>query len=377
METKTITIDSANINLQQIKHAAAIVDVGGLVVFPTETVYGIASIVSEAAFLNLDEAKGRPGDKRYTLHIPTMEDITKYIPTLNFRTCKLIDNAWPGPLTIIFELSEDDLAKQKKRLSDEIFKLMYQKGTIGVRCPDNPIAKALLSACKNPVVAPSANLSGQKPAITSKMALSQLDGRVDMIISPKKESDACGYQINSTIVKISSGDISIIRDGAIENDEIDKMSQVRLLFVCTGNTCRSPMAEYLCKKYIAEKLNCNLDELQKKGYKVISAGVFGMDNAPASSEVIDICNQRGIDAKGHGSKVLTAEMVEESDVIFAMTAGHLDGIVSKCPNAESKCFLLNGNKDIPDPIGGGMDVYIECARIIEQALDNRLCEMMI
>lgn len=377
METKIIKLDPADIDMDKIRQGADIIDSGGLVVFPTETVYGIASTVSELAFSSLDQAKDRPGDKRYTLHIPNPDAISQYIPTLSFRVCKLIDNAWPGPVTIVFELSEEDLAKQKKRLGEQIFDLLYQNGTIGVRCPDNSIATSLLSECKNPVVAPSANLSGQKPALTSKMVLEQLDGRVDMVIAPQMETDACRFHQSSTVVKISSGNISILRDGTVKNAEIEKMSQVRILFVCTGNTCRSPMAEFFCKKYIAEKLECNLDELQKKGYKVVSAGVYGMDGVPASSEVVDICGRKGVDASGHSSQPLTAELIEGCDVIFAMTGGHLHGILNMSPQAESKSFLLDSSKDIPDPIGGGFEVYNKCALVIERALENRLCEMMI
>ncbi len=372
-----IRVDPLNIDMDKVYAAAAVIDGGGLVAFPTETVYGVACRVEGSSLAKLDAAKGRPGDKRYSLHIAGADSITDYIHRLSFRACKLIENCWPGPVTVVFELSEPDLSEQKKRVDEEIFNLLYQGGTLGVRCPDNPIAIALLSACSRPVVAPSANLSGQEPALTADEVLAQLDGRVDMVIAPNDESNVCRYQLNSTVVKISSGNISILREGAVKMGDIENMSSMQILFVCTGNTCRSPMGEYFCKKYIAEKLECNVDELEKKGYKVVSAGVYGMDGAPASREVIDICKQKGIDASSHHSRLLTAEMVEESDIIFAMTRGHGRGILSMSPQAESKCFLLDGDNDIPDPIGGGFDVYNKCACIIERALDNRLCEMMI
>jgi L-threonylcarbamoyladenylate synthase len=377
MNTEIIRVNPLNIDLDKVSELAAAVDSGHLVAFPTETVYGVACRVQESSLARLDEAKGRPGDKRYSLHIAKVDSIIDYIPRLSSRACKLIENCWPGPVTIVFELSEADLQEQKNKLSAEIFDILYQGGTLGVRCPDSPIAIALLAACKGPVVAPSANLSGKAPALTAEGVLDQLDGRIDTIIAPETESDACQYQINSTVVKISPGNISVLREGAVKNADIERMSLMKILFVCTGNTCRSPMGEYFCKKYIAEKLECNLDELEKKGYKVLSAGVFGVDGAPPSSEVIDICKQKGIDASGHGSSFLTPEMVEDSDIIFAMTRSHAQGVLNMCPQAESKCYLLDGDKDIPDPIGGGVDVYNECAQIIERALDNRLCEMMI
>ena len=377
MNTEIIRVDPLNIDMGKVRAAAAVVDGGGLVAFPTETVYGIACRVEESALFKLDAAKGRAADKRYSLHIAGVDSIADYIPRLSFRACKLIENCWPGPVTIVFELSEADLALQKKRVGAEVFDILYQGGTLGVRCPDSPVAIALLAACKRPVVAPSANLSGQEPALTAKMVLGQLGGVVDMVIASDDDFDACKYQINSTVVKISSGNITILREGAVKIGKIERMSSMRILFVCTGNTCRSPMGEYFCKKYIAEKLECNVDELGKKGYIVASAGVFGIDGAPASSEVIDICKQKGIDASLHQSRFLTAEMVEDSDVIFVMTRGHGHGILEMCPQAESKCFLLDGENDIPDPIGGGFDVYNECARVIERAIDDRLCEMII
>jgi len=377
MNTKIIRVDPFDIDMDKIRTAADVIDGGGLAAFPTETVYGIACKVDESAFAGLDAAKGRPADKRYSLHISRRQSVGDYIPHLSFRARKLIENCWPGPVTVVFELSRADLAEQKKRLADDVFNILYQGGTLGVRCPDSPIAAALLGACQFPVVAPSANLSGRRPAVSAEMVLSQLDGLVDIIIAPQDESDVCKYQINSTVVKICDENITILREGAIKKADIDAMSTIQILFVCTGNTCRSPMGEYFCKKYISKKLECNVDELEKKGYKVLSAGVFGIDGAPASSEVVEVCRHKGIDVGGHRSSFLTPEKVEESDIVFAMTRRHIDSVVNMCPQAESKCFLLDGKKDVPDPIGCGIGVYKECARIIERAVKNRMCEMII
>lgn len=376
MNTEIIRLDSDNPDAEAIKSAASIIDGGGLVGFPTETVYGIACRAKSSSLDRLDLVKARPGDKRYSLHIPDASAIDDYVPHLSLKGRKLIQNCWPGPLTVVFELSESDLAKQKQRLGDEVFEILYQGGTIGVRCPDNPIAIALLAAAKQPVVAPSANLSGKPPSVTADEVIDQLGGNIDMVIAPKNDSQACRCRQSSTVVIVSSGNISILREGAIKKQEIEEISAIRILFVCTGNTCRSPLAEYLCKKYIAEKLDCGLDEVREKGYKVSSVGLYVMEGMPASREVVEICFQKGIDATGHRSSTVTAARVEESDIIFAMTRAHCRGILEMCPSAESKCMLLDASGDVADPIGGGIRIYNECSRSIEQAIGIRLCEMM-
>ena len=99
---------------ENITRAANKILDGGLVAFPTETVYGIACRVEESSLAKLDAAKGRPGDKRYSLHIAGTDSIADYIPRLSFRASKLIENCWPGPVTVVFELSEPDLAEHNR-----------------------------------------------------------------------------------------------------------------------------------------------------------------------------------------------------------------------------------------------------------------------
>jgi len=376
MDTNLIRLNSGNIDGGVIASAASIIDGGGLVGFPTETVFGIGCRAESSSLENLDKVKGRPGDKRYSLHIPDAASIDKYVPNISLRARKLIDSCWPGPLTVVFELSAADLEVQKTRLGEDLFNILYQGGTLGVRCPDDPIAIALLSACKQPVVAPSANLSGKPPSVTANEVIDQLGGAIDMVVAPKDDSDACRCRQSSTVVKISSRNISILRDGAVKKQDIEQISTINIMFVCTGNTCRSPMAEYLCRKYISEKLNCGLDEVQKKGYKVSSAGLYAMEGMPASMEVVEICFQKGIDARGHRSSTVTSARIEESDLVFAMTKAHRQGIVGICPESENKCMLLDESGDIADPIGGDIRVYNQCSDSIEQAIGTRLCEIM-
>ena len=125
METKVIKLDAGNVDAAAIKEAAKVIDAGGLVAFPTETVYGIGCRVSNDSLARLTRLKGRPTDKYYTLHIANASDVLRYVPTMGLRAKKLIKNAWPGPLTIVFGLDEKDIEQQKAKFSRDVVIYAY------------------------------------------------------------------------------------------------------------------------------------------------------------------------------------------------------------------------------------------------------------
>jgi L-threonylcarbamoyladenylate synthase len=373
METKIIKLDSANIDSAGIEEAARIIDSGGLVAIPTETVYGIACRVIGDSLRKLGEIKGRSADKYYTLHIAERGDVGKYVPKPALRALKLIQNAWPGPLTIVFELKGDDIAAQRQKLDGEVFENLYKDNSIGIRCPDNSIAQAVLQKTDNAIVAPSANLSGQSPAVDAEQVLAQLGGKIDLIL----DGGPCKFKKSSTVVKIGKKGLEILREGVYSQYELEVLSQIKILFVCTGNTCRSPMAEGIFKKYLAEKLQCKVDDLERMGYKVGSAGIIGTAGYPASAEAIEVCAAKGIDIGTHRNRALSKELIRESDFIFAMERMHQGNVIALEPEAQSRCLLLAGNKEIPDPIGLPLKSYENCAKLIEKSVIKRIDELVI
>jgi len=373
METKVVKINPVKIDAAEIKKAAQIVDAGGLAAFPTETVYGIACRVEADSLAKLNNLKGRGTDKFYTLHIGRAADVEKYAPAIGLRTKKLIKNCWPGPLTIVFELTESDIEKQRKNLKKEVFENLYKDNSIGIRCPDNAIAAMLLQETKHPVVAPSANVTGQPAATDAEQVLAQFSGQIDLLL----DGGPCKYKKSSTVVKIGKNGLEILREGAYSKEKLEATSKVRFLFVCTGNTCRSPMAEGMFRKFLAEKLHCKVDQLDKIGYKVSSAGLMDMAGSPASVEAIAACAAKGIDIKAHKSTTLTRQLVEESDFVFAMTRMHCERAAALCPEAANKCMLLAGNREISDPISQSQQVFDDCADSIEEAVRERISELWI
>jgi L-threonylcarbamoyladenylate synthase len=384
METKVVKVNPTEVDLAKIQEAAAIVDSGGLVAFPTETVYGIASRVETASLAKLNNLKGRTSarlgvgpavvpKKCYTLHIGKKSDIGKYVPTLGLKAKKLIEKTWPGPLTIVFELDQKDIEKQQENLGKEVFENLYKDNSIGIRCPDNAIASMLLQETSNPVVAPSANITDRKPAVEPKEVLAQFSGQIQMLL----DGGPCKYKKSSTVVKIGKKRLEILRPGVYSQAELQALSEVKFLFVCTGNICRSPMAVGILRKYLAKKLNCEVDQLEKMGYKASSAGIFEAAGSPASEKAIAACEAKGIDIKAHKSQGLSRQLIEESDFIYAMSRVHCERIITLSPRSADKCVLLAENEEIPDPIGQSQEFYNNCAELIEKAVKNRISELVL
>jgi protein-tyrosine phosphatase len=235
------------------------------------------------------------------------------------------------------------------------------------------VALSLLKTVQQPVVAPSANLADRPAAVNASEVIAQLEGHVDLVLDggPSK------YGRHSTIVKIGDKGIQILRHGAYSRDRLHSESTVNFLFVCTGNTCRSPMAEGMFKRYLAEKLGCKVDMLEEMGYRISSAGTLALAGLPASPESVKACEAKGIDITDHNSVALTGQLIEESDYIFAMSNSHLDKIKGLKPEAVNKSKLLIKNGNVPDPIGHSQHFYNECSDMIEDAVKRIISELKI
>ncbi|MEM9418037.1 MAG: low molecular weight protein arginine phosphatase [Planctomycetota bacterium] len=140
------------------------------------------------------------------------------------------------------------------------------------------------------------------------------------------------------------------------------MARFHLLLVCTGNTCRSPMAEVLAWKILEDQ----------PGVVVGSAGVFAGVGQPASPEAVEAMKTIGLDLSQHRSQPLTPELLEQVDQIYTMTESHRQAVLAQAPSAIDKVQRLDPDADISDPFGASLPVYQETAEQIKQALEARL-----
>jgi protein-tyrosine phosphatase len=152
------------------------------------------------------------------------------------------------------------------------------------------------------------------------------------------------------------------------------MIEYSVLFVCTGNTCRSPMAEGLAKHALAQLKGVSVDQLEEAGIRVRSAGVMTSGGSPASAQAVEAMEKVGVDLTAHASSALTADLIQDADVIYTMTASHRQAVLVHNPAAADKTHPLDPEGDIIDPFGAPVDVYVQTAEMIREALAQRLAE---
>ena len=143
-----------------------------------------------------------------------------------------------------------------------------------------------------------------------------------------------------------------------------------VLFVCTGNTCRSPMAERLCRRLMADRIGCPPGELEARGITVASAGVMAYPGDVATPPAVLAGAELGAELADHRSRPVTPELLAGATDVIVMTLSHLDLLVYRFPNVGPAPVLLSEGGDVPDPIGGEVDEYRACARLIAENLDR-------
>ena len=354
-----------------VRRATCVLREGGLVAFPTETVYGIAaSALIPEAVERLVRSKGRPEHKPLPLAIGGAAELPDWLPRLSPLGRRLARRCWPGPLTIV---SGDGVGEGlASRLSETVRRRVCPEGPLGLRTPAHESLLQVLRRLPGPLVLTSANRSGEPEAVTPEAVEASVGPELDLIIADGPSR----YGKASTVVQVTGNTWKMLREGVVPPTTLERLTGCIIVFVCTGNTCRSPLAEALCKKILADRLECRVDELPARGFVVRSAGLSALTGSRAAPEAVEAARQLEADLTAHASRPLTAELALQADYLVAMTRGHLTALADRFPRLGTTPRLLSPDgTDVPDPIGGDQETYRACAGQILAHLEKLLPEV--
>ena len=364
MGAEIVRIYEAGDYHQQISRAVARLQEGGIVVLPTETVYGAAGLLAndkaQARLKDIRAASGSKDNKPFTIHLAHREQAMRYLGEVGEVGIRLMKKLWPGPVGLMFEVPADRRGAVAKEVGvDE--SAIYVDGTVTLRCPDHIVATDVLSEIDAPIVVTAAGSSA-----------AALQDKVDVIL----DTGPTRFNKPSTLLRVKPKGYEIVRAGVYDERIIERMLKTTILFVCSGNTCRSPMAESLARVTMAKKLGVAPDDLESKGVTIVSAGAFAMPGTRAAAQAVEAVRPLGADLTKHRSRPLSVELIHQADVIFTMSRSHSAAVTALVPSAAEKTMTLDPKGDIDDPIGGDLELYqklaVEIQRLLEQQLDEKV-----
>lgn len=333
---------------------------GELVALPSEAGYVIAGCaLSEKAALKLTASPTAS-----TLLLRATEETLDFLPHLPTVGQRFARRCWPGPLVLQAPLAAANgffgslpAATKSAAVSDD---------QLRVYVSSHPVLSEVAKLLRGPLLLKPA------PAPTSKTDFADpLWSDVTLVVQDGPSKDT------ASIVRVDSTGWATEQVGAISQERLQLAACELIVFVCTGNTCRSPMAEALCRQMMSQRLKCSPQELTQRGFALESAGLAADYGCPASPESVDQMRRRGIELRQHSSQPLTERLLDHMDRCYTMTKQHRNAILEVRPDTANRVQLLaRDGSDIPDPIGGGPEQYAACAACLEKHLAQVLDEVL-
>jgi len=342
--------------VQYIHELETLLRQGHVVAVPTDTVMGLISLPTPETTRHIMNIKGRPAHKPLILFVHR-DTLPQYHPEPRASVELLIQTYWPGPLTLVVHLRGPNLPTS----------LQNREGGIGVRHPGAPFPERLLEIFKEGLASTSANRSGAPPAVTPE-EVRQIFQNTEVAAVLDRPA---GGQPPSTLLDLTLHSPRVLRAGPISlralehtlKQEIQWAADrpFRVLTVCSGNTCRSPLAEHLLRHALA-------DFIEKGRLEIASAGTLGLSGGDATPEVYQVLQEIGIVLRHHTRTPLTSELVQQADLILAMEPEHLDAI--RALGGEDRTALI-AEAPVPDPIGLGLPTYRMVRDMLRHAIEER------
>jgi len=328
---------------------------GCLVVVPTDTCYiAIASGLRSEAVGQLNAYCGSV-DMPLCILPRSAEESTDFVPTFSRGALRLARKVWPGPLVI--QHSNGSRASTIDCLSQTTQEYLRGNGhEIRLWQPGNEILGHISRLVSGPIVG---GIPTESRGIITDVA--QLSKQDNMLIIDTGRIEGIGAP---TVVGIDGANGRILSPGVLVLEQLQALSQLLILLVCTGNTCRSPMASALMQKKILERFGGSIDSVP---ISVASAGISASGSDPASSGARHAIRSFGLNLENHQSTQIHSYMIEQADLVLVMGYRHRSVLCTQWPEYADKIFLLASDQgDISDPFGGPTEVYEHCAKQLDQ-----------
>lgn len=365
-------IDPQNANPQIVSQAVDILERGGVILYPTDTLYGLGvDVANEKAMHKLFSLKGRDISQPVSFMTHAVDQIELYHGLLPIEIRHQLDLLFPGKITT--------LLKNTFKKSLPVFSTVREQKKIGWRIPDHPFCLALGKAFGKPVSTTSANLSGRGNAADVQEILSQLNGKPDLVI----DAGPINKKSGSTIIDFTKQPLMIVRQGELKKTALKqllpeqkfkfKKSFFEIVFVCSGNVCRSPMAEGILKAMLAKTRFKNI-------IHVSSAGTFHLPPTPVHNWAEKVAAANEINIHSHISGHVNEKIMDRADIVISMAVNHMRHLKKNYPEHAEKIILLKewkrgkklSNPSIADPIGHGIDFFSDTFAEIHSELKRIL-----
>jgi protein-tyrosine phosphatase len=353
-----------------LSQAAEALRQGRLVALPAETVYLVAARAgSEEAVARLAACDDRPQPVPLVVALSDAAVLKEWVPDLGALGERLARRCWPGMVTLAFPAPAD--GGRAGHLSEAVRRRLSPQGLLGFYVPGTDLLFAVVQEMGEPLLVSAACRGGEPAASSAEEVVLRLGEEIDLVV----DTGPTEFRQEATVLRVEGDTWGVLRPGVVPEDVVAGLLPRHILFVCTGNTCRSPLAEGLCKKLLADRLGCAPAELPARGYVVHSAGLAAVPGERAAEEAVRIALEFGADLSGHLSRPVTPELLTRADVLVAMTRQHLSFLGRLGPLAPPSRLLSAEGGDIDDPLGGTQDVYRACARQIWENLQALLPEL--